>query len=488
MSLYGSSAVICPSVAFRAPISRDMCTSFTKLDRSLFLLAQRRHKGQTFPRCALPQNVISKNSSENTFCKPHLLCGSAQPLQAGSVTLMHRQSRLMQSMWSTKSTLRIKTRASTEDGKRAVELDVAVFRFTLGIPGFDDGDLPRVVGVLCTILIALNHYFSQPATGSISAVQLRSEVLGFLLAGVAIALPSLGVRLKEAAGGRRALDRAASQKPQVFALAEETLDAFAPSVRQELGWATYALLRNTNASLVMLWREDGMLCLRGSIEGLVFFRASSPAGAPSGSNEATGGSVDSSNETAMSSSRSLSVEEKAALLANVGQALGNLLKANAGLREIVTAGGVAERKAMDVSLDLLQGGQSASVAPSSAQSALLLPLRFLPSGTVASPSSSTFSPSMLSPVSTSTPSVLPLDSPPTSPPPPLEALSHSPSLDALHNAEYKEEAAIDEGRVEGRQQRGCLLVFSSQPRAFQPKDRAWVRAVGLKLEGVFAEG
>jgi hypothetical protein len=37
------------------------------------------------------------------------------------------------------------------------ELDVAVFRFTLGIPGFDDSNIPRVVGAAVALLVAINH-------------------------------------------------------------------------------------------------------------------------------------------------------------------------------------------------------------------------------------------------------------------------------------------------------------------------------------------
>jgi len=39
----------------------------------------------------------------------------------------------------------------------ANELDVAVFRFTLGIPGFDDRLIPRFVGGAAAALLAVNH-------------------------------------------------------------------------------------------------------------------------------------------------------------------------------------------------------------------------------------------------------------------------------------------------------------------------------------------
>lgn len=44
------------------------------------------------------------------------------------------------------------------------DLDVAVFRFTLGIPGFDDSNIPRVVGAVVAALVVVNHFLgAQPA-------------------------------------------------------------------------------------------------------------------------------------------------------------------------------------------------------------------------------------------------------------------------------------------------------------------------------------
>ncbi len=51
------------------------------------------------------------------------------------------------------------------------EADVAVFRFTLGIPGFDDAQIPRVVGTVGAVLLAANHLL---AAGAPSAAQVRS--------------------------------------------------------------------------------------------------------------------------------------------------------------------------------------------------------------------------------------------------------------------------------------------------------------------------
>jgi len=59
------------------------------------------------------------------------------------------------------------------------ELDYAVFRFTLGIPGFDDADLPRVVGALVAAALTANHLLSQ---APLPAPQARAELLGYALA------------------------------------------------------------------------------------------------------------------------------------------------------------------------------------------------------------------------------------------------------------------------------------------------------------------
>jgi hypothetical protein len=48
------------------------------------------------------------------------------------------------------------------------DTDIAVFRFTLGIPGFDDALIPRAVGVLGGIGLILNHLFG---TSTPSAAQ-----------------------------------------------------------------------------------------------------------------------------------------------------------------------------------------------------------------------------------------------------------------------------------------------------------------------------
>ena len=48
------------------------------------------------------------------------------------------------------------------------DADIAVFRFTLGIPGFNDALLPRLVGILGAALLMANHLSDQ---GTATAAQ-----------------------------------------------------------------------------------------------------------------------------------------------------------------------------------------------------------------------------------------------------------------------------------------------------------------------------
>ena len=135
--------------------------------------------------------------------------------------------------------------------------DFAVFRFTLGIPGFDDEDIPRVVGLVGASLLVANHL----ASPTPSDAQARTELLGAFLAAACAYAPALGRRLDEnrvVAGG--AGDVAGGE--QVFAISPGQSD----TVKADVAWATYALLTQTNASAAVVWREgEGVTCARGSV-------------------------------------------------------------------------------------------------------------------------------------------------------------------------------------------------------------------------------
>ncbi|OAE35261.1 hypothetical protein AXG93_392s1080 [Marchantia polymorpha subsp. ruderalis] len=116
------------------------------------------------------------------------------------------------------------------DGAGDGDLDISVFRFTLGIPGLDDSDLPRVLGILFGGLLVLNHAFS---LSSMTAAQLG--------------------------GGGRSSSAGKPNEKQLFALA----DGLSDSRRQELAWASYTLLRNTDSTACLIWHSGRVVCVRG---------------------------------------------------------------------------------------------------------------------------------------------------------------------------------------------------------------------------------
>ena len=63
--------------------------------------------------------------------------------------------------------------------------DLAVFQFTLGIPGFDDALVPRIVGAAVIVLLFINHLAaSNPAPAQVSLkifVHARSMQPGCML-------------------------------------------------------------------------------------------------------------------------------------------------------------------------------------------------------------------------------------------------------------------------------------------------------------------
>ena len=151
-------------------------------------------------------------------------------------------------------------RASARDD----DIEVAVFRFTLGIPGFDDALIPRFVGYLGVALMLINHLLSPQL---VSAPQTRIEVLGAALAALAIAAPTLQQRLEELrpGRGRQAAAATVSGGTNVFALNSN----LAEKCRQELAWASYALLKNANTCGVFVVSEGEVLMCRGVLGSAV---------------------------------------------------------------------------------------------------------------------------------------------------------------------------------------------------------------------------
>lgn len=140
------------------------------------------------------------------------------------------------------------------------ELELAVFRFTLGIPGFDDTLIPRVVGCLGILVLVANHLLGPDI---VSATQTRSELFAAALATICIASPTIEARLKELEPGRGR--QAGSPEVQgaisIFAIA----DGVPEEQKQELAWASYALLRNTNTCGMAVFSGQQAVMARGAL-------------------------------------------------------------------------------------------------------------------------------------------------------------------------------------------------------------------------------
>ncbi|XP_031093735.1 protein COFACTOR ASSEMBLY OF COMPLEX C SUBUNIT B CCB2, chloroplastic-like isoform X1 [Ipomoea triloba] len=135
------------------------------------------------------------------------------------------------------------------------QLNLSVLRFTLGIPGLDESYLPRYIGYAFGSLLLLNH-FAGSDSSTITAAQLRTEVLGLFLAAFSVVVPYLGRFLKGAVlvNERNVPDGA----DQTFVMSQNVPD----TLKEDLAWGSYVLLRNTNTISVLISTQDA-LCVRG---------------------------------------------------------------------------------------------------------------------------------------------------------------------------------------------------------------------------------
>ncbi|KAI4351799.1 hypothetical protein L6164_006115 [Bauhinia variegata] len=135
------------------------------------------------------------------------------------------------------------------------QINLSVLRFTLGIPGLDESYLPRWIGYGFGSLILLNHFVGSDSA-TITPAQLTTEVLGLCLASFSVALPYLGKFLKGAQPLEQTTLPEGSQ--QIFVMSPDLMD----TQKEDLAWASYILLRNTNAVAVLI-SVRGDLCSRG---------------------------------------------------------------------------------------------------------------------------------------------------------------------------------------------------------------------------------
>ncbi|GAB4826393.1 Protein COFACTOR ASSEMBLY OF COMPLEX C SUBUNIT B ccb2, chloroplastic [Ancistrocladus abbreviatus] len=134
------------------------------------------------------------------------------------------------------------------------QLNLSVLRFTFGIPWLDESYLPRWIGYGFGSLILLNHFVG--SNSPVTSAQLISEALGLSLAAFSATLPYLGKFLKGAAPvDQTTLPEGAEQ---IFVMSHNISD----NLTEDLAWATYVLLRNTNSLSVLIYIQ-GVLCVRG---------------------------------------------------------------------------------------------------------------------------------------------------------------------------------------------------------------------------------
>lgn len=175
--------------------------------------------------------------------------------------------------------------------------DVAVFRFTLGIPGLDDAQVPRIIGALALLGLAANRFFggggggegaeaSSPLLHLLSSAppsQIRAEAVAAVLDLACVALPTVEGLIADAEPGRgRGAVAALPGSAQTFRVAPSTSwkreeegesprssssspsassSSSSSSLREdaaaaELAWSTYALLRNANCCTVVVLAGD----------------------------------------------------------------------------------------------------------------------------------------------------------------------------------------------------------------------------------------
>ena len=182
---------------------------------------------------------------------------TSKTLKTKSTTTTRREGRRRR-RGRRESTFR--TRANEDDE------DFAIFRFTLGIPGFDDGDIPRVLGVLAGALLLANH----ASSGNVSSAQSRAELIGALLVCACFYAPELGRRIQEATTG----SSSSSKKNSVDMLGGSSQflveESYKETKNTNYAWASYAALTNTNAKGVAFFEDtnEGKLMMtvaRGSV-------------------------------------------------------------------------------------------------------------------------------------------------------------------------------------------------------------------------------
>lgn len=191
--------------------------------------------------------IISKLQKQKMSCS----CISALSLNP----LIPLTSRAKHSYPSNFTISRPSSSAKIRCSQNEQQLNLSVLRFTLGIPGLDESYLPRYIGYAFGALLALNHFLGSDSS-SITSAQLRTEALGLSLASFSAVVPYLGKFLKGATP--TAQKSIPEGTEQIFAMSQD----ISADLKEDLAWATYVLLRNTNSISVLISVKDA-LCVRG---------------------------------------------------------------------------------------------------------------------------------------------------------------------------------------------------------------------------------
>ena len=205
------------------------------------------------PGATTPTSSSSSSSSssrpQRCFSLPSTSSSSSLSLKTGTRGSERRRGRT-------------RTNANEDDE------DFAIFRFTLGIPGFDDGDIPRVLGILAGALLIANHASSD----NVSSAQSRAEVIGVLLVCACFYAPELGRRIEEATIGSSSSSSSKKNSVDILGGSSQFLveESFKETKNTNYAWASYAVLTNTNAKGVAFFEKTNegtmiMTLIRGSV-------------------------------------------------------------------------------------------------------------------------------------------------------------------------------------------------------------------------------
>lgn len=151
-----------------------------------------------------------------------------------------------------------KLSAQTDDSPQPTspqqQVNLSVLRFTFGISWLDESYLPRWIGYAFGSLILLNHFVG--SNSPVSSAQLISEALGLSLAAFSATLPFVGKFLKGATLEDETTIPERAQ--QIFVMSQNISD----TLKEDLAWTSYVLLRNTKSVSVLISLRD-VICVRG---------------------------------------------------------------------------------------------------------------------------------------------------------------------------------------------------------------------------------